>query len=71
MVVAAAVAVAAVGGPGPVSGGCGCGDSRRGGLPQVPDAVDGGGESPGVGVVCGRQRLSDGLRHSEQKERVE
>ena len=71
MVVAAAVAVAAVGGPGPVSGGCGCGDGRRRGLPQVPDAVGRGGEGPGVGVVCGRQRLLDGLRHSEQKERVE
>jgi hypothetical protein len=70
MVVAAAVAVAGVGGPGPVSGRCGRSDGRRRGLPQVPDVV-GGGEGPGVGVVGGRQRLPDGLRHSEQKERVE
>jgi hypothetical protein len=71
MVVAAAFAVAAVGGPGPVSGGRGRGDGRRRGLPQVPDAVGGGCEGPSVGVVSGCQRLPDGLRHSEQKERVE
>ncbi len=68
MVVAAAVAVAAVGGPGPVLGGCGPGDGRRRGLPQVPDAVGSGGEGPGVRVVGGCQHLPDGLRHSEQKE---
>jgi hypothetical protein len=71
MVVTAAVAVAAVGGPGPVSGGRSRGDGWRRGLPQVPDAVGGGGEGPGVGVVSGCQCLPDGLRHSEQKERVE
>ncbi len=67
MVVAAAFAVAAVGGPGPVSGGRG----RRRGLPQVPDAVGGGCEGPGVGGVSGCLRFPDGLQHSEQKERVE
>ncbi len=69
MVVMVAVAVDTVGGPGPVPGGRSRGDCRRHGLPQVPDAV--GGEGPGVGVVGSCQRLPDGLRHSEQKERVE